>query len=323
MNEEPIEPALEENPPAVPAPDYPTPPSDSPPPAIVAGQPRHMVAIIATGVVLALLVVAVIGYGAAGQVFASSRIASTRTTYIAVVAHQNAITDEFNAFDKSVTGVNLTSATAAQLNQTRASYETLVSQSVAAQPTIAADDAALASAQARLNENSWLTLFARSDLNKASARMGHERKALAAAKTITGDLVQLGTFYQAFYDVLIDLDNLNTKAQATDFTGSAAAVATLKTDIAKSIQLSSAPGLPPEMKVFLTDFQTLAADFGKLLDAAIAGDISGASTYDKAVQADITTVYSHDLDKISNQIIAFYQPMIDTFNSEIAKANSL
>jgi hypothetical protein len=282
-----------------------------------------MLPMVAAGVVVALLVVAVIGYAAGGIAFASSRIASTRTTYNAVVAHQNAITDELNAFDKNVTGVNLTSATATQLKQNRTAYDTLVSQSQAAQPTIAADDASLASAQARLRENSWLTLFARSDLNKASEKMGHERKALAAAKTISGDLVQLGTFYQTFYDSLIDLDNLSTKAQATDFTGAAAAISLLKADIAKAIQLSGAPGLPPDMKLFLTDFQTLAVDFGKLLDAAIAGDTGGASADLKAVDADITKIESYDTDKMSNDIKAFYQPMIDTFNSEIAKANNM
>ncbi|OLC68831.1 MAG: hypothetical protein AUH69_00610 [Actinobacteria bacterium 13_1_40CM_4_65_12] len=321
MNEEPDESAPEENPPAAPAPDYPAPPADSPPPAAAARPPRNMLPIIAAGVVVAVLVVAVIGYAAAGIAFASSRIAGTRTTYNAVVAHQNTITDEFNAFDNNLTGVNLTSATATQLKQSRAAYDTLVSQSRAAQPTIAADDASLASAQARLNDNSWLTLFSRSSLNNASAKMGHERKALAAAKAITGDLIQLGTFYQAFYDSLIDLDTLSTKAQATDFTGAAAAITTLKADIAKSIQLSSAPGLPPEMKLFLTDFQTLAVDFGKLLDAAIAGDSNGASTDLKAVDADITKIGSYDTDKMSSEIKAFYQPLIDTFNSEIAKAN--
>jgi hypothetical protein len=282
-----------------------------------------MVPIIAGGVIVALLAVAVIGYAAAGITYASNRISSTRTTYNAVVAHQNAITDELNTFDKNVTAVDPTNATAAQLQETRAWYDTLVSQSQAAQPTIAADDASLASALALLNQNSWLTLFARSDLNKASAKIGHERKALAAAKTITVDLVLLGTFYQAFYDSRIDLDTLNTKAQATDFTGSAIAIAALKTDIAKALQLSGAPGLPPDMKLYLTDLQTLAVDFGKLLDAAIAGDISGASAYNKAVLADADMVDSHDFDKINTGITAFYQPLIDTFNSEIAKANSM
>lgn len=282
-----------------------------------------MVPIIAAGVAVVLVVVAVIGYAIAGFAFASSRIASTRTTYNAVVSHQNTITDQFNALDSTVTGVNLTGATATQLQQSRDAYATLVTQSRAAQPTIAADDASLASAQARLNDNSWLTLFSRPSLNNASAKMGHERKALAAAKTITGDLILLGTFYQAFYDSLIDLDTLSTKANATDFTGAAAAIMTLKADIAKSIELSGAPGLPPEMKLFLTDFQTMAVDFGKLLDAAIAGDASGAQADLKAVDADITKIESYDTDKMTTQIKSFYQPLIDTFNSEITKANSM
>jgi hypothetical protein len=303
------------------------PPEENPPAAMaepaLAGPPRNIVPIIAGGVVAVLVVVAAIGYGIAGFTFASGRIATTRTTYNAVVAHQNTLTDEFNSLNSNVAGVNLTSATTTQLKQNRAAYDTLVSQSQSAQPTITTDDAALAAAQARLSDSSWLTLFSRPMLNNASAKIGHERKALATAKTITGDLIELGTFYQSFYDSLIDLDTLSTKAQATDFTGAATAITALKTDIAKAIKLSDAPGIPPEMKQFLTDFQTLAVDFGKLLDAAVAGDTNGAQADLKAVDADITKIEAYDTDKMSTEIKAFYQPMIDAFNSEIAKANSM
>src|SRR2546428_8175881 len=129
--------------------------------------------------------------------------------------------------------------------------------------------------------------------------MGHERKALAAAKAITGDLVQLGTFYQAFYDSLIDLDTLTTKATASDFVGSAAAIGTLKSDITMAIQLSDAPGLPPEMKLFLTDFQTLATDVGKLLNAVIGGDTNSFPLDVKAVAADETKIGTYDFHKMS------------------------
>lgn len=271
---------------------------------------------------MVLVVVGLVGYALAGFAFAASRLANTKTAYNAVVSHQNSITDEFNLFDTKVAASNLTTG-AATLKQNRAAYDTLVSQSQSAQPTIAVDDASLAKAQASLNDSSWLTLFSRSSLNNASVKIGHERKALATAKTLTADLILLGTFYQSFYDSLIDLDNLSTKASATDFTGAAAATTTLKADIAKALQLTSAPGLPPEMKLFLTDFQTLATDFGKLLDAAIAGDSNSAQADLKAVEADITKIESYDTDKMSTQIKAFYQPMLDTFNSEVAKANAM
>jgi hypothetical protein len=279
--------------------------------------------IIAGVVIVAVLVVAVIGYGVAGFAFAQGRLDAARSTYNAVVSHQNTITDEFNSFDSKVTGVNVTSATAADLKTNQDAYALLVTQSQAAQPTITSDNASLATAQADLRQNSWLTVFNRSSLDQASSKIDHERKALASAKTITGDLVQLGTFYQQFYTSLLDLDTLDMKTQASDFPGAASAITTLKADINKAIQLATAPGLPPEMKLFLTDFQTLAGDFEKLLNAAIAGDTNGANADLASVKADLAKIESYDFDKMSTAIKGFYQPLIDSFNSEVAKANSM
>jgi hypothetical protein len=287
------------------------------------GSPRRVILIVAAVVVVVVIVVSVIGYGVVGYAFASSRIAGAKTAYNTVVSHQNSITEEFNNLDKKMTALSLSTATSTDLQQNRASYVQLVSQSQSAEPTLTTDDAFLARAQANLNQNSWLTLIRRADLDQMSAKIGHERKALADAKAIAGDLVQLGTFYQAFYDSLIDLDALTTKATASDFTGAAAAVGTLKSDINMALQLSDAPGLPPEMKLFLTDFQTLATDVGKLLNAVIGGDTNGVQADVKAVDADNTKIESYDFNKITAATKAFYQPMIDAFNAEASIANSM
>jgi hypothetical protein len=279
--------------------------------------------IIAAVVVAVVIVVSVIGYGVVGYAFASSRIAGARSAYNTVVSHQNAITDNFNTLDKKMTALNLSTATSTDLQQNRASYVQLVTDSQSAQPILTTDDAFLARAQSGLNQNSWLTLIRRADLDQTSAKIGHEREALADAKAIAGDLVQLGTFYQAFYDSLIDLDTLTSKATASDFTGAAAAIGTLKSDISKAVDLSSAPGLPPEMKLFLTDFQTLAMDVGKLLNAVIAGDTNGVQADVKAVNADNTKIETYDFNKMSAATKAFYQPMIDAFNAEVSVANSM
>ncbi len=292
---------------------------EAPPPITPFGRPRKLVPII-TAIVLVAIVVS---YAIAGYLFASSRIHSAKTTFYAVVSHQNAITDELNSLNSKVVAVTLTSASSTDQEQLRAAYVQMVNQARAAQPTIAADDASLATAQSQLKDNSWLTVFSRYSLDTASAKMGHERKALATAKTITADLILLATFYQSFYDSFIDLDILNTKAQATDLTGAGVAITTLTADVAKAIQLSSAPGLPPEMKLYLTDFQTLAVDFGQLLNAAVAGDTSGAQAGVKAVEADKVKLDSHDMDKINAAIRAFYKPLTDAYNSEIAKANGM
>jgi len=287
------------------------------------GSPRRVILIVAGVVVLVVVAVSIIGYGVVGYAFASSRIAGARSAYNTVVSHQNAITEEFNTLDNKMTALSLSTATTADLQQSRAAYEQLVSQSESVQPTLVADDAFLATAQARLNQNSWLTLIRRSDLDQSSAKIGHERKALADAKLIAGDLVELGRFYQVFYDSLIDLDALTTKATASDFVGAAAAIGTLKSDIAMALQLSGAPGIPPEMKLFLTDFQTLATDVGKLLNAVIAGDTNGVQADVKTVESDNTKIETYDFNKMNAATKAFYQPMIDAFNSEVSIANSM
>jgi len=292
-------------------------------PAPSPGSPRRLILIIAAVVVVVVIVVSAIGYGVVGYAFASSRIAGARSAYNTVVSHQNAITEEFNTLDAKMTALNLSTATSSDLQQNRASYVQLVGQSQSAEPTLTHDDAFLATAQARLSQTSWLTLIRRSDLDQTSAKIGHERKALSDAKAIAGDLVLLGNFYQAFYDSLIDLDTLTTKATASDFTGAVAAIGTLKSDISKALDLSSAPGLPPEMKLFLTDFQTLAMDVGKLLNAVIGGDTNGVQADVKAVDADNTKIESYDFNKMSAATKAFYQPMIDAFNAEASIANSM
>jgi len=292
-------------------------------PAPSPGSPRRLILIGAAVVVVIVIAVSVIGYGVVGYAFASSRIAGARSAYDKVVSHQNAITEEFNTLNTKMTALSLSTATSTGLQQNRASYAQLVTQSQSAEPTLTTDDVLLATAQANLNQNSWLTLIRRVDLDQMSAKIGHERKALADAQAIVGDLVQLGTFYQAFYDSLIDLDTLTTKATASDFTGAAAAIGTLKSDIGKAIDLSSAPGLPPDMKLFLTDFQTLATDVGKLLNAVIAGDTNGVQADVKAVDADNTKIDTYDFNKMSVATKAFYQPMIDAFNAEVSIANSM
>lgn len=287
------------------------------------GSRRRLILIIAVVVVAVVIVVSAIGYGVVGYAFASSRIAGARSAYNTVVSHQNAITGDFNTLNKKMIGLSLSTATSTDLQQNRASYVQLVSQSQSAEATLITDDALLARAQADLRQNSWLTLIRRSDLDHMSAKIGHERKALSGAKATESDLVQLGTFYQAFYDSLIDLDTLTTKATSSDFTGAAAAIATLKSDISKALDLSGAPGLPPEMKLFLIDFQTLATDVGKLLNAVIAGDTNGVQADVKTVDADNTKIDTYDFNRMNAATKAFYQPMIDAFNAEASIANSM
>ena len=299
------------------------PPPDYVPPADASGphprSSRRMVVTIAIA-----LVVVVAGYAIAGFTFATSKLDSARTTYNAVVEHQNAITDTVNLFNTKFTTASATAAaTASDLKADRSLLDQVVSESLAAEIRSTTDDASLATVQASLTENSWLTVLNRSSLDNYSGKIGHERKALADSKALAADYVRLAMFYQAFFDALIVFDTVGTKISVSDFAGAIVDVATLKTDLAKALQASNAPGLPPEVRLFIIDFQTFATDESSLLTAVNSSDVSAGQSLSPKVTADVTKLDSYDFTKIGNEIASFYKPLIDDYNSQISKANNM
>jgi hypothetical protein len=109
----------------------------------------------------------------------------------------------------------------------------------------------------------------------------------------------------------------------SDFAGAIGDVATLKTDLAKALQASNAPGLPPEVRLFIIDFQTFATDESNLLIAVNSSDVSAGQSLSPKVTADVTKLDSYDFTKIGNEIASFYKPLIDDYNSEISRANAM
>ena len=306
--------------PYVPPPDYTAPPGYGAP--IAAAPRRSSGPIIVAVAVLVVLVLAAIGYAVAGFTFATSRIDSSTKALNTVITNENAITAQFNS-TKDVSALD-TKATGTELQSDKTAVAKVVTQSQAAQATITTDQASLVSAQDSLSENSWLTTLSRSRLDNMSGKIGHWRNALVSAKTITTDLVQLGTFLQSYDDALIDSDKVTTTINASDFTGLASALVSLKGDVAKAISLADAPGLPPDMKAFLTDLQTEGADTTKLLNDAINGADNNTLTAEaNQVDADGVKVDAHDIAKINIAILAFYTPLVDAYNAEVAKANAM
>ena len=83
-----------------------------------------------------------------------------------------------------------------------------------------------------------------------------------------------------------------------------------------------APPLPAELAGLTRDLQAFVDDFGKQLDAQVAGDDASVAAYQANVQADLTKIASYDIDAIGKKIDAFYKPLIDHFNSEIGAATA-
>jgi hypothetical protein len=309
-----------------PAPEGPA-PAYYPPPAEAAGPPprppRSMGPLIAGIVIVVVLIAAIGGYVVGGFAFAQTRLNSAHTAYNKVVDHENSLTDTVNSAQSQLKALDVSSTSTSSSIQTfKTAWSGVISKSQAAQSQIDTDDASLASADSGLHDNSWLTVLSRSELDKYSAKIGHQRKALATAKVLAADYIQIGNFYEAFADVALDFDTLGAKLEASDLSGAAAADEKLKTDAAKAISLDKAPGLPADMDTLLHDITNMATDFTNLINAAAQHNDTAFNTAEKALQADAAKVEAFDFNKASDAIDAFYKPLIDTYNSEIDKANA-
>jgi hypothetical protein len=72
----------------------------------------------------------------------------------------------------------------------------------------------------------------------------------------------------------------------------------------------------------MVDLQSFVTDYGKQLDAQLAGDDASVAPYQAGVEADLTKLSAYDIDKIGKEIDAFYKPLVDRFNSQIAAATA-
>jgi len=249
-----------------------------------------------------------------------SKVSAATKTLNGVIFDQNKLTSTFDEINSKFNNVSTSSNFDATAGKTLATQ--FVSDAQTAGTTVDADSAALAAADPKLDEQSWLTVIDKSNIDKMHSRFGHAQKGLAAAKTIAADYVQDGQFLAALMDCIIDLDKLGTQAQANDFTGVIATIGVMKTHASTAVGLASAPGLPSDVHAFMLDFQTMANDFQSLFNAALNGDDAGVTTYSNKVQADVTKLGSYDTTKWDSAIKAFYQPYLDTFNSEFAAATA-
>jgi len=270
--------------------------------------------------VIVILILGLIGYAGAGLVYSRSRVTNAEHTLNTVVSHQNSLNATFNDLNTQLSALNGTSTFNSQ--QAIALVDKSVANSELATQTINQDDASLSTAAGDLARNPWLTLVGRSSLNRESTRLAHARNALAAARTVSADEVLDGRFWHALYTALADLANLNSQSGAGDFNGAQSTLSTMKSDVDQAARLSTSPGLPSALHNLMVDFQTFVTDYGKQLDAQLAGDDAGVATYQGTLQADLTRIGGYNIDQIGTEIDAFYKPLINRFNSEIAAATA-
>jgi hypothetical protein len=270
--------------------------------------------------VLGVLIIGIILYAGTGIVYAGALSSSAERTLNMVVSHQNALNTSFNEIDNEVAALGGSGTFDPQ--QAVGLVDRSVTSSQAAASRINLDDSALASVQGQLDSSRWLTLVGHSTVDREAARVGHARNALAAARMIAADQVLDGHFWHALYTALGELDTLNNQSGSGDLTSAKATLATMQTNVMQAVQQSTAPGLPPDLHSLMADLQTFVSDFGKQLDAQIAGDDAAVAQYQSTLDSDRNKLGTYNVDKIGSDIDAFYRPLIERFNSEIAAATS-
>jgi hypothetical protein len=275
---------------------------------------------IAIGVGAVIVLAGIIDYAVLGFAFAATRVTEADRTLNLVISHQNSLNKTLD--DVNSTFQVLSTSTTYNPTEARSAVGDFIAGARSAGVTISQDDAALAAASSGLNELPWLTALSRPNLDREARRLDHARRGLVSARMVAADYVLDGQFWDAFIRSTEDFDAVTTAAAGSDWTTATSELALMKSDTAGALQLSGAAGLPPELHSAMADFETLAADYGKLIDASQAGDAAGISRATSAVQADTLKLGSYNFDKITFEITAFYKPLIDAFNSEMAQATA-
>lgn len=278
---------------------------------------RRTVAVV---LVVAVVIGAVIAYVLASFAFAATRIGGADRTLNTVISHQNSLNKKLNDVDTAFS--TLSSNSTYNPTQAKAAVDLWVAGSRSASTTIDQDDAALMKAASSLNDLPWLTTLSRSNLDREARRLALARKALASARTVAADYLLDGQFWEAFISSTQDLDTVIAAAGGGDWTTAKTTLAQMKVDVDNALQASSAPGLPPELHAAMADFEVFVADYGKLVDASQAGDDARISTATTAVQADAARIGAYNFDTIAQAINAYYKPLIDAFNSQLAQATA-
>jgi hypothetical protein len=281
---------------------------------------KGMRATIIATVVIAIVLIGIIGYAVTGLAYAQTRVGNADRTLNTVISHQNNLTATFT--DLNAKFKTLSSSSTPDPKQERTLFVQFVANEKAAVTTDNQDDRSLVSARASLGEQQWLTVAARSNLDKEATKIDHARKALSIAKTAAAGYAQDGQFLQAYFDAAIDLQMLSSQVANADLAGAAATLTTMKMHVATALQLSSAPGLPSELHALMVDFGTFVTDFGKLLAGVAAGDVTAITSAENSVQTDAAKLGTYNMDAILAEIGSYYKPMFDAVAAEMAKATA-
>jgi hypothetical protein len=281
-----------------------------------------MVLRVAILLLAAIAVLAALGYVGGGLIYAKVRLDAADSALNTAVTDQNGLAGTINALKGGTGPAAAATLSAAELQHDRDVIAKFVTDSESGQAQIEVDDQALVDGAAGLADDRWLTPFSGAALDSASGRIARERKVLGDARTIITDYVQVGKFFRSFADVEIDFYAISASAQAHNLSAVQLEIAQVRSDTANARSLDKAPGLPAEVDELMSLIQVIDGDFNNLLNAALAHNAAAVTAAELAGRTDIAKLRAFDTGRIVAEVEAFYAPMIETYNSDAAKART-
>lgn len=270
--------------------------------------------------VAAIAFLGVFGYLAGGLIVAKVLLDNADSAFAAAVQHQDGIAPMIESLKGPFVAGNSGTISAAQLQQNRDTVDKAVIAADAALMQIASDDQSLSDAGASLGQDRWLTALSGSSLDRSARRLTPERRVLADARTIMGDLAKLARFTESLYDVLIDFGGVAAAAQARQLSAVEVDLAKLQADTATAISLDQAPGLPAGIDTLMHEIQAVGDNLGAQLRAAISGSRAALSAAQAAGSAELARIRAFDYKSIGTSLEAFYTPLVTAYNGDVARA---
>jgi hypothetical protein len=281
------------------------------------GPSRGFQLAIAAGIVGLVVAFGAVSYGVGGYLIASNRISRATGVINAVDSHRASINTSFDDIQQLLSSHTVVTASAA-----KSEAADFVSRSQQLASPITGYAPALHSAQLKLNDLAWLTASSRGSLQDESARLDHASKAIADVETAANDYRLLGTFLESYFQVFVDLDNMDAASKNNDGAGYATAFLLLRSDVATALQLAILPYLSTAHHDQLTAIQAEINDIKQEQLAAANGDQAGLAAATKAYDADVQKVNAVDFSSNPAAIQSHYQHYRDDFNAEMDKATA-
>jgi hypothetical protein len=267
---------------------------------------RRLVIVGAIALVFLLMIAYIVGGAAAAGGPVGRADAALRATF----DHQNRVVaslseDPFKNLDfKSNTPDIATAKNALAVYEQRLASATAL---------VATDRAGLQRIRPDL-DGSILTLPERVALDRDRRRVDAALAGLASAKDGLAVLGQESTFAAPFLDALAGFVELGN---ATDLAGVQAQLPSTGASLQQAVDLAKPPAVPAELGPMLTAMQQAVTDLASMVAAAKANDQAAFNAASTALDADVKAMTGFDQTALDQADQVRFQPMIDSYNSQM------